>query len=148
MIRPLRQTDTTPTAGDCFKTCVAMVLDQPPERMPNFCHTDDWWAKFQQWLGDNHGMFAVEVKLKDKGPVLMSMPPGVPVILTGPSPSGDWLHAVVGFTHEDGFEYLYDPNPVDKFLVEVTDVLFFVPLRPDLATRKSHAYHAPTAHAA
>lgn len=136
MIRYRRQTDFNPGTGDCFRACVAMVLDLDAATLPNFCAVGEgWWAKFQEWLGENHRMHAVEVHL---GPgVLASLTPGVPVVVTGPSPSGNWDHSIVGFTVEGGFEYAYDPNPCDKFLLAAKSVLFFAPLRPDLTSRKT-----------
>lgn len=136
MIRHRRQTDFNPGTGDCFRACVAMVLDLDAATLPNFCSVGDgWWKKFQDWLAENHHMLAVEVHL---GPgVLAPMVPGVPVIVSGPSYAGDWDHSVVGFTEEGGFELLYDPNPTEKFVRQAKSVLFFAPLRPDLTSRKT-----------
>lgn len=133
MMRQLRQTIFEKGKGDCFKTCVAMVLDLPPEPIPNFCAGDPvlWFAEFQKWLEQFH-LTAVEVRL-DLGPVLARTAPGVPVILSGHSPNVEGvLHSVVGVAVDEGFEYLYDPNPSDQFLKgEPIYVIFFASLRPD-----------------
>ncbi len=152
MIKHLRQTDTTTETGDCFKMCVAMVLGLDPAGLPNFCHVGpDWWPLFQDWLAENYGLTAVEVENRPQ--VLGFLPPGVPVILSGTSPTyptSPTLHAVVGVTAGyEGFRYRYDPNPCDKFLLDLKKVLFFAPLRPDLLTAgKPHGHRAPTADAA
>lgn len=131
MIRPLTQTDLTLAGGDCFKTCVAMVLDLDQHALPNFCHLPDWWQKFQAWLAERR-LVAVEVNLYSG--VLCRPTPGVPVILTGDSHTHpDGLHSVVGVTAAEGFELLYDPNPGGRFIKgPPRSVLFFAPLRPDL----------------
>lgn len=131
MITQRRQTDLTPATGTCFSTCVAMVLDVDQADVPHFCVLGDgWWQEFQRWLDERHQLFAVEVTIGEK--VLASMTPGVPVILTGHSPTyPDKLHSVVGLTTAEGFEYLFDPNPCDKFLRDLVYVTFFAPLRPD-----------------
>lgn len=150
MIRRLRQTDLTKETGDCYRTCVAMVLGLDPAGLPNFCHVGpDWWDQFQAWLGEHHGLYAVEVTFRSE--VLGALPKGVPVILSGTSPSHKpALHSVVGVTAGyAGFEYCFDPNPCDRFLLDLKYVTFFAPLRPDLLTaRKPHGHRAPTADAA
>jgi len=143
MMRQLRQKCVQQTGGDCFRTAVAMVLDLDPDTMPNFCwDAEPWWPAFQKWLDENYGLMAVDIKLATDEPTLMSLTPGVPIVLTGPSPSGPWLHSIAGMTAEDGFEMLYDPNPCDKMLPGVTNVTFFVPLRPDHHARKCHGHLA------
>jgi hypothetical protein len=142
MIRRLRQTCFTPNTGDCFRTCVAMILDMDPAGMPNFCEVrgkGEWWRLFQGWLDERH-MTAVEVNLtvdESKAP-MMWVTMGVPCILSGKSPRGNWLHSVVGEARgPDGWAYLHDPHPDGGFLDgEPWYVLFFAPLRPDLAVKR------------
>jgi len=132
-----RHTDTSdPTKGDCFATCVAMILGLQQDEVPNFCGiATDWWPGFQKWLEERH-LVAIEVNLppppwKNLG----ALTPGVPVILTGKSPRGDWLHSIVGMTRwDEGFEILYDPHPAGGgFDGPLKHVLFFAALRPDKA---------------
>jgi hypothetical protein len=127
------------TQGDCFRTCVAMILDMARDDVPNFCALGDdvWWAAFQHWLEDRH-LTAVEVFVREDKPSLAWVTCGTPCILTGKSPRGDWLHSVVGIAHgPDGFEMCYDPYPDDRTPGEMLAgrlevVTFFASLRPDL----------------
>lgn len=124
-----RHTDTAePKKGDCFAACVATILGYTLDELPNFCAAEgDWWDLFQQWLCDR-GLQAIEFKVdfanlvRDGG----TMPFGsfvvdTPVILTGASPRGPWLHSVVALYYEEdrvpgerrrgGFHYYHDPHP-------------------------------------
>ena len=147
MIRALRQKHldiTDHTKGDCFKTCVAMILDLPQDDVPNFCAApkDEWWQLFQKWLEALH-LTAIEVDIA-KHP-LCCVTRGTPCIVTGKSPRGSWLHSVVAEAmDEQGFEYLHDPHPSDAGLEDVQLITFFASLRPDRA-RKSHDHPTPTA---
>lgn len=140
MIRQLRQQHldiTQPEKGDCFKTCVAMILDLPEEAVPNFCAAprDKWWREFQEWLEARH-LTAIEVNIR-KQPLCWTTG-GTPCIVSGKSPCGDWLHSVVAVSlAERDYEYLYDPHPDDTWIEDVQYITFFASLRPDL-TRKSN----------
>lgn len=133
MIRPLLQQHqdiTRHELGDCFATCVAMVLDLPQPDVPNFCAVGDaWWEGFLLWC-EGQGITAMEVKLQPGA--LSRLTAGIPCILSGLSPRGTWQHSVVGVTTEGGFAYLHDPHPDATFLAgEPQHVLFFMMLRPD-----------------
>lgn len=142
MVKPLHQrhTDiTTPEKGDCFATCIAMVLDLPQDDVPNFCSSGvNWWWRFQGWL-EERGLVSIEVNLPPPPwRNLGALTPGVPVIITGKSPRGDWLHSVVAMTRgEEGFELLHDPHPEGGFIDgPIKHVMFFAALRPDLARKQ------------
>jgi hypothetical protein len=50
--------------GDCFKCCVASILECEYEDVPNFCdpavHGDThWWEFFREWLHREHGLEAL-----------------------------------------------------------------------------------------
>lgn len=52
---PVAQTMLGPTSGDCFRACVASVLELPIEEVPHFCSPAvmaggvGWWAFFLDW---------------------------------------------------------------------------------------------------
>jgi hypothetical protein len=137
MMPKLYQTVFEPGKGDCFATCVAMILRLRQNEVPNFCaEPDDWWGRFQEWLDEKFALTAVEVNLGSG--CLCKVTPGTPCVLTGKSPRGDWLHSTVGVAEVSGFSYYHDPNPAGGFLDgEPTSVLFFASLRPDRYRRHS-----------
>lgn len=54
---------------------------------------------------------------------------GMPFILTGKSPSGDWNHSVVQWDEGDEVKQ-YDPHPRDKgVMAPLADIIILVPLR-------------------
>jgi hypothetical protein len=138
MIRQRYQRITNdPERSDCFATCVAMILDL--DDVPNFqAAGPGWWRRLQEWLS-RRNLLAVEVRLPPEGRSVTAMTPGVPVILSGKSPRGDWPHAVVGLTRwDDGFEFAHDPHPAGGWLDgPVQRVTFFAALRPDRTARAS-----------
>lgn len=143
-MKPLRQLHTdidgTPI-GDCWRTCVAMLLDvDDPTKVPHFMelakelpdveHPDGLglegaWAKASRdWLAD-------------VGYGLDFYPGWGPLdgykgfaIGTGPSPRGDWLHAIVVYV--DGtlgdtsyIAYAADPHPSDDFVAgDLVDIAY------------------------
>lgn len=130
MLKPVYQTIMTPDKGNCFAACLATVLGLPLDAVPNFCaRGTKWWRDLQEWL-DEKGLVAISVELTASS--LGWLPAGIPVILSGKSPRGDWLHAVVGVTESCGFRLYHDPHPDGGFLAEEpTSALFIAPLRPD-----------------
>ncbi len=138
MIRQLRQRHldvTVPEKGDCFATCVAMLLDLRQDDVPNFCSVpkEKWWREFQKWL-EPRWLTAIEIVVEHNN--LCWVTGGTFCIVSGKSPRGDWLHSVVGASLEErGFEYLYDPHPDDTFLDDVKYLTFFASLRPDLTVK-------------
>lgn len=147
MIRQQYQAHTDCTdheKGDCFRTCVAMILDLPRDEVPNFCAGDEWWRDFQHWLEDRH-LTAVEVFVLEDRPTMAWVTCGTPCILSGRSPRGDWLHSVVGLARGgDGFEIVLDPYPGHRTPGEMLAgrlevVTFFAALRPDLEKKHDPA---------
>lgn len=97
--------------GDCWRTAVACLLDMPdPLAVPHFIALDGWWESTVAWveietqgrwtLGAFDPVFPIYVA-PDLSPQF--------VIGTGPSPRGDFLHAVI-VSALDG-ELIWDPHP-------------------------------------
>ena len=125
--KPQRQT-VLGIDGNCFSTCVAMILGMDIKDVPHFCaEKDDWWGKFQNWLV-GRGMYAIELNQHTS---MARVPVGTPAILSGNSKRG-LLHSVIaefsGVTNGDKSEWLfkYDPHPSDQFLESVETVCFIV----------------------
>lgn len=122
---------TTPT--NCYRACVAMVLDLEIEDVPEACDGAKWdWDAFQDWLA-SRGMQVIEIGFGNGGTIYPVRKP-VRCILTGKSPreclSG--RHAVVAsLLGLEGFSMDFDPHMSDLWIDgEPTHASFFVPLEP------------------
>lgn len=102
--------------GDCFRTCIASVLDLHPAEVPHVFdkHHDDGdaaMAKMNEWLG-GRGLRAIWIAYQGDTPrsrllsILGDMNPGLPFLLGGQSRPGVG-HFVVCM---DG-EIVSDPSP-------------------------------------
>lgn len=95
--------------GDCWKTCVAALLDAPLDDVPHFLEEDDWWLSTQQFVRSRVGGNAVLARWTDAGKVPSEdlRVPGF-LIASGDSPRGNFQHAVIA--NLDG-EVIHDPHP-------------------------------------
>jgi len=114
--------------GNCFSTCVAMLLDMDTNDVPNFCaEENNWWGKFQIWLVERH-LFSIEVNQHTS---MAMVPVGTLAILSGPGKRG-LLHSVVGefegATTDNKSNWLFkcDPHPSDNYIESVEKVCFIV----------------------
>lgn len=127
---------TTPT--NCFRACVASVLDVPIEEVPEACDGATWdWDAFQDWLF-MRDMQAIEIGFGNGGTLYPTRRP-VWCIVTGESPREGTVtgrHAVVArLCGLEGFELIHDPHPSRLWIKgEPTHAVFFVPLDPTLKT--------------
>jgi hypothetical protein len=123
--------------GNCFATCVAMLLDLDVDDVPNFVHAGDfWWSDFTDWLNDR-GFSAIVVCMRTKGAWSGSMAcwSHALCIVSGPSPRGDFDHAIVGrMTGAEGaelYEVVHDPHPEGTGIAgRPRDFTFLVPNDP------------------
>lgn len=125
---PVRQTTFGVPSGNCLAACVASILEMPVWLVPNFIMKKNWYLSLVLWL-ERRGYTAVRLGVENDWPNSawnFYLPPETPVIWTGPSPRGDYLHCVVG--QWDG-RYLHDPHPDETFLSErAIDVIALVRL--------------------
>ena len=63
-MRQQHQTISDGKTGDCFRACMANVLDLDLDVVPNFCAHEDWWERTQQWLRGLN-LFFCEIESKD-----------------------------------------------------------------------------------
>lgn len=115
-MKPVDQTVFDDTKGDCFRACIASLLELPIEEIPNFVESEDMTGSAKKWL-------------KERGLTVMPMSffnPEEPshvffdfqsyCIIGGTSPRKDAKgnhkrHAVVGKTKGWGLEIVHDPHP-------------------------------------
>lgn len=118
--------------GDCWRTCIAMLLDLPPEEVPHFVDlyydadefTTDRWPAFvgtqvrvPRWAAE------CQAWLRERG-LEMSTYDGPPgdytgfAIATGPSPRGDFSHAVVVYTVQMDIQHSPDGTRLDALPAE------------------------------
>lgn len=120
-MRPVTQTDTSPTSGNCFQAALASILDLPLEEVPHFVIIDgpEWWDEVQAWLRDRFDLQIVSVEADG----LIEPFRGL-YIITGISARGVW-HSIV---YKDGRAA---PRSVSRGLgVEPKHALLFVALNP------------------
>lgn len=104
--------------GDCFRACVATLLDLPALEVPHFCRRPDpavqWLKRTQDWLA-RRGLLYVEVNAV---PWAYLQRPRRPLVIAGgKSPRGAFGHNVVGEISRDGFRLVHDPHPSRAGLV-------------------------------
>lgn len=113
------QTDTTSTTGNCLQASFASLLGMPLDDVPHFAAISgpDWWPAIFRFIHESS-----DGKLQ-----LCLRPLRFPVygeddtpadrlrgyvIGVGPSPRGDWDHAVI--LDAITGELIHDPHPTDK----------------------------------
>lgn len=97
--------------GDCWKTCIASLLDVPLDEVPHFLELegeDGWWVGTQMFIKKHLGQdtelrwwLSLEEVPKD------IKVPGY-LIAAGDSPRGDFQHAVIASVAGDT---VHDPHP-------------------------------------
>ena len=121
--------------GDCLRTCVAMILDLEPQHVPHFVQEYLRYpdAQMRTWPGFEDQLVTVprwaaacQGWLRNRGFQMATFggpPEGYTgwAIATGPSPRGDFSHAVVVYTvskDDGGYEWrnAADPHPSNDYL--------------------------------
>jgi hypothetical protein len=96
--------------GNCLQAAVASLFELPLQRVPHFAAYEDWETRYQAWLRDR-GIALDCVAASDYALA------GVPLIVTGKSPRGDFNHVVIEL---DGQLY-HDPHPSGAGVYVVAD---------------------------
>lgn len=122
---PVYQTEFAPPKGNCFQACIASLLDLPLEDVPHFIDMEKRLLDLQrmnEWMLER-GLWVTTFERGDGKPLPL-FPPGLHMIITGPSPRGPFLHSLIGkaSAHEvtdrgtdkeswlQHFEYIHDPR--------------------------------------
>lgn len=111
--------------GDCFRTCLACMLDLPTPSVPHFLDKgqtgDDFWLPLQKWMSDA-GLYLLtlpyegETSLEDVLKAIGGLNPGNRYMLSGMSPR-ETNHVVVCLDNE----IEWDPSPPGGDLVGPCD---------------------------
>lgn len=144
--------------GDCWRCCIASILELPAEKVPHFTELDDdtpernWWSqsrKFVQEFKPGLDMYFQDTDRypetmlsEDEGvnlfedPGAFGLTPGkmywvaMWVILTGKSPRGDWLHSVV-WDMSLG-KMVHDPHPSRDGILDLRSIaVMAIDLEPE-----------------
>jgi hypothetical protein len=110
--------------GNCFATCIASILELPVDSLPNFCETDDWRERANEWLAEL-GYFYLDVIIpEDMRAELIFQFAGYHVI-SGVGPRG-CRHSVVGLSGK----MVHDPHPSGDGLTSEDQYGFLIPFNP------------------
>lgn len=122
---PLTQTIFDNISGDCFKTCLACLMECPPELLPNPRGEEGEW--FHEW---NRFLAPYNLQLLQFPAGGDYLPTGY-IIAGGKSPRGDWGHAVI---YHDG-QQAHDPHPARNFTEDIQDYTILMVIDPARPTR-------------
>lgn len=118
--------------GDCWRCCIAAVLQVPAEIVPHFlledqgnggCSVDE---RTQAWLNER-GFVLLRAKTFAITRDCVTLPTEYPRIICGPSPRSKHLgqhHACIAIADR----LVYDPHPAGTGLTAITDEYMVVPV--------------------
>jgi len=124
--RPRAVVQTTKT--NCFRACVATVLNVPIEIVPEECDGAKWdFDVFQRWLLDEYRLQAVEITLNLSAAVSPVSVPVLCILTMESSEETTGKHCLVAYTDgEEGYRVLHDPLPKPGVLGQLLSVMFFL----------------------
>jgi len=110
--------------GDCFNSCLASIINLPPDHIPFFMWTEDWYERLTEWL-KGLGYYPMQFEINET--TLENMSHYGVYILSGKSPRSDvpypaCLHAVLAC----GDEIIHDPHPSRDNLESYDDFIIIV----------------------
>ncbi len=124
--------------GNCLQACMASLYELGIGDVPHFAEAADWWGAMQKWTFEHSDgrdqliglqpLFpAIRLdQLRDDGERARSRY----VIASGPSPRGDFLHALIADSQTG--EIVHDPHPGGGgFAGPVVDVIAILPAWAD-----------------
>ena len=124
-MKPVYQLIDRPPLGDCFRACVASILEVPVAALPNFADSDDWGKRWNVWGRDHNLQLLTWPHNPDWG----WLPSGY-CIAGVKLPGVTWQHAIVA---HDG-KLVWNPHPGygERMgaIGEVADWTFLAPLDP------------------
>jgi hypothetical protein len=123
---------STGVRGDCFRACVASILELPIEDVPHFVAIEkDWWGEVQRWLA-KWDLFALWIRVGED--FMLGWPAETTYcILNGESPRAKGRkHCVVARLDGWNFEVVHDPHPEGGGIVGTPEsAVLFVPMHPE-----------------
>ena len=126
-MKPVDQTETRLTLGDCSRACIASIFEFPIKEMPNFWEStqdvSEFWKMTNEWMKKRFGMICFTVFVNDGHEYLLK---DVLCIALGKQERNGEDHAVVWRNH-----LIHDPHPSKAGLLDVPDTFtLFVPVEP------------------
>jgi len=120
--KKLQQTKFGVPEGNCFATCLAMLLNMAIEDVPNYKEGEgEWYQNYRKWLLPlGYDFMAVQGWDKESKP----FQPKVFSIVSGKSPRGDFDHSVIYF----GSEIYHDPHPDGTGIETIKDCIYLLPI--------------------
>lgn len=111
--------DANGVPGDCWKACVASLLDvEDYDSVPHFVALEHWWAETYKYVHETTGQSLRKWRTHS------IIPEGLDLLIgVGPSPRGDFHHAVI--VDRVG-ALVHDPHPSRMGILEVEE--FFAPI--------------------
>lgn len=106
--------------GNCFQTCVAILTGKTVDEVPHFYSEEHPVISFHLWLDEN-GYKAIEFNASGASHWIQSDYWGYHMI-TGPSPRGRTMHAVIGL---NGDVY-FDVHPDNQLLLDGDWIYTFI----------------------
>lgn len=114
--------DVNGVVGDCLKTCVVNMLRYYDyDEVPHFAHYKDWWAAMRRWARSEGFDFGFGCPPYS---VLKHFTSADLLIASGPSPRGDYWHAILV---DGNLEMVHDPHPSRTGILSVEDLIFTIP---------------------
>lgn len=138
------------TPGDCFRTCVAILLEVDPQSLPHFVmHGDRWWDVTRRTIRQiTDGAYDLNTFTPSPWPLWTDSEGISPwqqlAIASGPSPRGPFQHCVV--IDSITGDLIHDPHPSGAGLAgPITQVdLLVPPYEPDPADPIALPRRTPT----
>ena len=117
----LDQTDLTANEGNALQACVASILCETFDSVPNFIKDKrGYTVALNEYLEPKHLAF-MKIKLDEQGGLpFPCLSPNVLCIVAGKSPRGDHKHCVVGHIVSYQVELIHDPHP-DRSMIETKE---------------------------
>jgi len=116
--------------GDCFRACVASLLELPPETVPHFAELrrDLWFAEFTKWLEDlGYSAIFIDVETIQKNVAEPTMVVGDDAIaIAGGIANGRTVPHSVLWSFAGGGRMVHDPHPSRRGIREIRDLTFIV----------------------
>lgn len=122
-MKPIQQTIFVSPHGNCLQACVASIFELELDQVPNFVDDKNWLYALQEFCAI-FGVFPYIVDLRNRDPGIQFGYEGKWFsIVTGKSPRGPYLHAVVSYNGK----IIHDPYPGgDGKLGDLVDEIVFV----------------------
>lgn len=125
--------------GDCWRTALACLIQVPRDEVPHFIHdypghkvsprgelsTPWWWLKSVEWVEQQRPGWTLE-NYAPRFPVYDGDDVPSRVIISGQSPRGDWLHAVI--CDSTTGELVHDVHPSGDGVLDHREMAVLIPV--------------------